>query len=146
MSAPTFKPVYLTNETITEAISKATGSSTETQEVNPQYCLTGASAKELVKILRAAFPQYTVSEHDGYPWPESTGAPEYFNLKVPWIKIVNPKGNEDGSDQVYDFNAGQFSAYFASASETEQDPPQYNNPEVAWGNVMTDISEGLVGG
>lgn len=147
MAAPVFHPVYMTNETITEPIVKPTGESGQAmQHVNPQYCLTGPSAKELVKILQTSFPQYVIAEHDGPPWEEFTGAPEYFNLDVPWITITNRSSADDGSDLVYRFNAGQFSAYFASASMTQQDPPQYTNPEVAWRNATQDIGEGLVGG
>jgi hypothetical protein len=147
MPAPTFKPVYLTDEEVSGAIIKPTGESGfSTEQINPQYCLSADSAQELVKVLQAGFPQYSISTYDEFPQHMAAGSPFAFNKRVPWIKIVNPGGKDDGSDQVYVNNAGQFCAYFASASMTQQDPPQYNNPEVAWRNVTQDIGEGLQGG
>lgn len=147
MSAPVFKPVYLTDEEVAGAIIKPTGESGfSTEQINPQYCLSAASAEELVKVLQSGFPQYSVETYEDFPQHMASGSPFAFNKRVPWLKIVNKGGNDDGSDQVYLTNAGQFSAYFASASMTQQDPPQYTNPEVAWRNVAKDIGEGLVGG
>ena len=140
-------PVYLTDEQVSGAIIKPTGESGySTEQINPQYCLAPASAQELLKVLQAGFPQYTISVYEDFPQHMATGSPFAYNNRVPWLKIVNPGGNDDGSDQVYLANAGQFSAYFASAKQTEMDPPQYNNPETAWRNATQDIGEGLAGG
>lgn len=142
MDAPNYKPVYMTDETLAGMTVDATGTPKQsTWNVNPQYCLTDQSAGELLAILQAAYPQYRIEAFKMDPENFSPATPFHFNLEVPWIAITNPGGLQDGQDQVYRFNAGQFSDYWASASMAAQG--QYRDPDTAWRNAQQDISVGL---
>ena len=142
MAAPTYNPVYMTNETLNQIVIDATGKPVPTSwNVNPQYCLSQDSAAQLLAILQAAYPQYTITMQMMDPEKFDPASPVNFNLAVPWLVIVSKGAAKDGSDLTYPLNAGQFSAYWASASMAAQG--QYNDVDVAWRNAQQDISEGL---
>jgi hypothetical protein len=143
MNPPNYKPVYMTNEILTDPVTNPTSGTTTVVAFNenPQYCLSKESAKELFDILVAAYPMYRMTLEMRPPWPMGMGSPSKFNLDVPWITITNRGGGKDGIDQVYAFNAGGFADYWASASMAALG--LYRDPGVAWRNAVQDISVGL---
>ena len=139
MNTPNFRPIYVTDETLTFPIVGPAGSSQIVLNENPQYCLSAASAEDLLAILRAAYPMYLMTIEQKDPWPGIRRG--IFNLQVPWITMVNRGGGLDGADHIYSFNAGQFSDYWASASMAAAG--LYRDQAVAWRNAQQDISAGM---
>lgn len=140
MSAPSFKPVYDTDVTVTTNMEGVASGVSTVLPVNPQYCLNADSAKELLTVLRAGFSMYLIALVEDYP-TLNFGGWNHYSRKVPWMKMVNPGGGQNGADQVYSFNCGQFADYWASASMVAAG--QYRDLEVAWRNVQMDVSVGL---
>ena len=128
----------MTNETLNvPRVNPVTGESLKTtSQINPQYCLTPSSAQELLAILKAGYPQYTITMSMSDPEVFDPGSPDTFNLKVPWIDI------QDGQGREYQLNAGQFAAYWASAKQVIEGQPS-NDPGVAWRDAQQDIVTGL---
>lgn len=141
MSIPTFSPVYMTNEEITgPQTNPNTGEAgTFRSAVNPQYCLTEESAQEVLGILQKAYPNYQITIDSRDPVPFLSSGPDAFNLKVPWIKIVDPNRNLEFSQ-----NAGDYANWWASAKQVIEGQNS-NDPAVAWRNVQLNVETGLNG-